>query len=599
MAILLAVRVHAGVGDLDTSFGMGGLLRYPDGFGGLAGLPDGRLQLVAVAEGSLRVLRLVNGKPDATFGTAGVLETAIPGFSMDLNAVLVQGGYTILSLRRAGGTPWLMRIDASGRPDATFGPNGMRQIPPPTAYASDLPQIDGVAVGPGGAVSVLVKYFPDSYECADAMIVYRLGANGEPDVAFGSGGSLRMQVSDGCYWWGQTPIVALSGDKLLLGTHGVLLDGRGGNLALPASMQAALQNRRLLKIEDAGEYLYVVATTDAPTKPGLELNVSRWRRDLALDNTFGNSGTGYLDISLNDIPFSPVGELVAVTLLPPQSGSPHMYLQVLTYGHKAGEQGASEYASLAYRLRADGSLDRQLGTGGFRPGNSLWMNFVQRLPDDSVVADIGYGLATRLSGSAIESPGIVATSFSCAGANSVSELGGEATITLSRALGSRGAVSLRYSTQALTATSGVDYTDVQGTLSWADGESGVKTINVPITDDLLFEPDEQFILNVERVTEAGANLTCSKGLFSIYSNDSSPVNVAPSTPPASGSPAATAMPAPSHGGGRFDYLLCALLGCVLLLRKGPYRFSVGRQIKAHRKAHALAFAVQQVQGPRQ
>lgn len=278
-----------------------------------------------------------------------------------------------------------------------------------------------------------------------------------------------------------------------------------------------------------------------------------------------------------------------------------MYLQVTAYGHKAGEQGASEYASLAYRLQADGSLDRQLGTGGFRPGNSLWMNFVQHSPDDSAVADIGYGLATRLSGLAIESPGIVATSFSCAGAIGFSEMGGVATITLSRALGSQGAISLRYSTQALTATSGVDYTDVQGTLSWADGESGAKTIDVPVIDDLLFEQDEQFLLNLERVTDTGADLTCSKVLFAIHSNDSSAGLVYSGTPPASGSPAATATPAPvpSHGGGSFDYLLCALLGCVLLLRKGPCRFSVGRQIEAHRKAHASAFAVQEIQWSRQ
>jgi hypothetical protein len=68
---------------------------------------------------------------------------------------------------------------------------------------------------------------------------------------------------------------------------------------------------------------------------------------------------------------------------------------------------------------------------------------------------------------------------------SVNENGSAATITVTRADGSAGAVGVSYATSNGTATAGSDYTATSGALSWADGEAAAKTFSVPILNDRL------------------------------------------------------------------------------------------------------------------
>lgn len=68
-----------------------------------------------------------------------------------------------------------------------------------------------------------------------------------------------------------------------------------------------------------------------------------------------------------------------------------------------------------------------------------------------------------------------------------------ASVTVQRTGGSSGSLSVQYETSNGTATAGQDYTATSGTLTFANGETS-KTIQVPITDDALTEPDETFTL---------------------------------------------------------------------------------------------------------
>lgn len=72
---------------------------------------------------------------------------------------------------------------------------------------------------------------------------------------------------------------------------------------------------------------------------------------------------------------------------------------------------------------------------------------------------------------------------------SVSEDAGSATVTVMRSGSADGAATVHYATAAETATAGVDYTDVSGTLTFAPGET-TKDFSIPITDDAINEPDE-------------------------------------------------------------------------------------------------------------
>jgi hypothetical protein len=80
---------------------------------------------------------------------------------------------------------------------------------------------------------------------------------------------------------------------------------------------------------------------------------------------------------------------------------------------------------------------------------------------------------------------------------SVTELGGTATITVTRAGATGNAVAVSYATSDGTATAGQDYTATSGTLQFASGKTS-ETFNIPILTDTLFEGDETVKLTLSK-----------------------------------------------------------------------------------------------------
>jgi photosystem II stability/assembly factor-like uncharacterized protein len=72
---------------------------------------------------------------------------------------------------------------------------------------------------------------------------------------------------------------------------------------------------------------------------------------------------------------------------------------------------------------------------------------------------------------------------------------GQLMITVNRVGGSRGAITVGYSTADQTATAGTDYTAISGTLTFADGETS-KTLSIPIFEDGAVEPEERATLKL-------------------------------------------------------------------------------------------------------
>ena len=98
------------------------------------------------------------------------------------------------------------------------------------------------------------------------------------------------------------------------------------------------------------------------------------------------------------------------------------------------------------------------------------------------------------------------------------ESGPQAMITVLRENGSSGAASVRYATQAGTASASEDFVPVSGQLDWPDGDSAPKTFNVPIVDDSADEPDETVLLTL--TAASGATLvTPSSATLTIVDND--------------------------------------------------------------------------------
>ncbi len=99
----------------------------------------------------------------------------------------------------------------------------------------------------------------------------------------------------------------------------------------------------------------------------------------------------------------------------------------------------------------------------------------------------------------------------------VDEDGAQITLEVSRT-SSVGAISVDYDTGDNSATAGTDYAATTGTLTWTDGDSATKTIQVTILDDSTVEVDEDF--NVSLSNPSGCNIgTNSPATVTITEND--------------------------------------------------------------------------------
>jgi hypothetical protein len=99
---------------------------------------------------------------------------------------------------------------------------------------------------------------------------------------------------------------------------------------------------------------------------------------------------------------------------------------------------------------------------------------------------------------------------------SANETDATATITVTRSGGSSGAVSVTVSTGGGTAVAGTDYTATSQTVSWADGETGSKTITVSLLDDMLTgESNETVGLTLSGATGGATLGTQSTGTLNL------------------------------------------------------------------------------------
>ncbi len=160
----------------------------------------------------------------------------------------------------------------------------------------------------------------------------------------------------------------------------------------------------------------------------------------------------------------------------------------------------------------------------------------QRALNDTreTVANFRLGLTT------FTGPGIVA--FIPAN-YSVSEGAGSVTLSVARHVGSTGAITVNYASVNGTATAGADYTAVSNTLSWADGDTSVQTITVPILQDAILEGTEKFTVVLSGATggasvgsAGGVTATATVSIIDDEADNFPPGGVVPATyvTPASG-----------------------------------------------------------------
>ncbi|MDE2671094.1 MAG: hypothetical protein OXI04_00970 [Bacteroidota bacterium] len=103
------------------------------------------------------------------------------------------------------------------------------------------------------------------------------------------------------------------------------------------------------------------------------------------------------------------------------------------------------------------------------------------------------------------------------------ESSGEAVFTVSLSNTSTTEITVNYSTEDGTALAGLDYTSVEGTLSFSANDANLtRTIRVPLVDNNVDEPDETFLVRLSGVV--GAVIADNEGIGTIE-DDEPPISV--------------------------------------------------------------------------
>ncbi|MDP2246487.1 MAG: Calx-beta domain-containing protein, partial [Nitrosomonadales bacterium] len=102
---------------------------------------------------------------------------------------------------------------------------------------------------------------------------------------------------------------------------------------------------------------------------------------------------------------------------------------------------------------------------------------------------------------------------------SVNENAGTITFTVSLSAASGKPVSVDYATRDGSATGGSDYSIASGTLNFAEGETS-KTITLSVTDDLIYEGNEIFYVDLSNAINS--QITVPTGIGTIIDNEVAP-----------------------------------------------------------------------------
>jgi uncharacterized delta-60 repeat protein len=182
-------------GSLDATFGNGGtVITGLASFACIGLRPDGKIVLAGYGLGDIgwwfnpTVLQRYNsdGRPDSTFGVNGM--TVIDNVAMSAQQVKVMTDGSILIAGTRGGSIALVRCDSAGALNASFGEYGVVYANSNTYYPySMVMQCDGKIVTVGYTNG------QNSFNLA----VTRYDEDGSPDQSFGDGGIAGTVFSNG------------------------------------------------------------------------------------------------------------------------------------------------------------------------------------------------------------------------------------------------------------------------------------------------------------------------------------------------------------------------------------------------------------------
>jgi uncharacterized delta-60 repeat protein len=592
-------------GDGSANWANSSLIEQPDGMlvaGGAVYGPGLRHDMAIV-----RVT--ANGIPDAGFDGDGLLFVDFDDVGAEAHSIALQpdgaivaAGYTV-PLSEGYFNLALARVSSDGSIDGTFGAGGKSVINlGAEAYLNSIiVQDDGKLAATG---LLLTPYFyPDT-------ILARFDADGALDTTFGNDGVAIADFGErGNAPWSIGLDLIQQADGKLLATASVPANfvaavrfdddaSYPGRIGLTNTMESVVE-------ETATSVTYTVRRTGGKTgdvsvdyatvagsaQPGSDFVATSgtltWNDGDADDKT--------IEIELTDDPDPEAHESFLLSLTSPTGGAVLAASEATTVIRNAegpgtltfnpffwalsGNEGESDIQVEVYRISgSDGEVgvsyeiinsgNATLGEDFVVSGTLAWADGdsapkvidVDYLEDDVVEARESFRieLTAPTGGATVSSSSYRISMFINdneagfllpGGTQAVSERGGSVQIVVSKRDPLNHAASVDFATSDGTAVAGSDYLATSGTLTWADGESGGKIIEIPITNDQLDEISESFAVSLSNPTGGLALGSNSTVTVTIEDDDQSP------PPP----------PAPRGGGGATGLELLALLGFLKLL----------------------------------
>ena len=262
LAITFTVPTFAADGDLDSTFGTGGIATYDfngtpsntdnDQSRDVAVQTDGKIVMVGYAyltasNIALAVMRFnADGTLDTTFGDNGRVINDFAAGAEQFGGVVIQPDGKIIAVGTVDSrrTRIIIRYNPNGTVDNTFAANGV--FTAPLAFGSNNVTVDTprLLLQPDGKILAMGTHKLDSG--ADIFGVRRLNTDGSPDTSFGIDGLATARF---------TPFAPNLGD-------------RPSDFALQADGK-------------------IVAGGFANAE---DVAIARWNADGTLDNTFANGG---------------------------------------------------------------------------------------------------------------------------------------------------------------------------------------------------------------------------------------------------------------------------------------------------------------------
>jgi uncharacterized delta-60 repeat protein len=483
---------------------------------------QGRLVLAGSDNTTMAVLRLnADGTPDSTFGAGTYVQVSGLGTNsraLDLailsNDRILLGGFANPNVDRDFA---LVRLTSQGQLDNTFGTSGgvVTDFDPVTNNTNDT--IQSLAIDAQGRIVAVGRA-----TLADGKAVFgvaRYTSNGGLDLSFNTTGRTTVDFT------------TLSTDPStdIARTVSLMPDGR--IVVSGSSSRAAQGFQASVRLTSTG----TLDTTFNPATGGRVLtNLSPFANSsitdtliapdgslLAVGSTAGTAG----DFALTKVVLSPSVSITSATVNKPLTGTLVASLTVTL------SSAIATQLSIPFTLSASNPQGALFTPAGgnivFAPGATtttipvtITGDSVQR-PQQIVTVNLtptsGVILPAVAPTLTINDPTVVPT-VSVSGGTVAESANGSFTVSLSASFGQN--VTVNFATSSGSATSDVDFTNTAGTLTFLAGETQ-KTVIVPVINDARVESTESFTLTLSAPTNA--NLGTAAATVNITDNDVLPV----------------------------------------------------------------------------